>query len=287
MYLSDFIFFTITLSAFSILTLLATWEHIGKYSDWEQQIHKVLSNRLNENIIIPNMPAFPKLSKKPKPSCLCKNWFSWNGLNLDTPPCCKNGYIYAFKSLKKYLDVNNITYSLSNGTLLGAVRCGEMIQYDYNIDITIYHSISKTRDVLNLWHIKSPVFSNMTIIVNGLPWPQIEFSGSKDMVLYFNIEIDTKNHPIVYPCIFEGVVSSCAYNYRILLELLYGKDWMLPHRWADSSTNELSKDIDMKQLNVCIGKRLKMSERCKDIKNLIVGERLCDDNGLKKNSTTI
>ena len=39
MHLSDFIFFTVTLTVFAILTLMATWDHVGKYSNWEENTH--------------------------------------------------------------------------------------------------------------------------------------------------------------------------------------------------------------------------------------------------------
>tara|TARA_E500000331_G_scaffold194925_1_gene187249 strand:+ start:2299 stop:3156 length:858 start_codon:yes stop_codon:yes gene_type:complete len=282
MHLSDFIFFTVTLSAFAILTLIATWDHVGKYGDWEEKIHTVIHNRLTENKIIPSIPAFPKLTKRKLPACVCKDWATWNDMKLSIPPCCKEGYIRAFKSLKTYLDINNISYSLMNGTLLGAVRCGEMIQYDYNIDMKIYNTIGKSRDVLNSWHLKSPIFSNMTIIIKGLPWAENEFSGSSDMILYFNIEIDTKDSPPLYPCLFEGLKSSCVYNYQIILISLYGKDWMLPRRWTNSSALVLSKEIDMKQLNRCVDNRLKMNDNCKNMKNLIIGDKICGENITKK-----
>ena len=148
----------------------------------------------------------------------------------------------------------------------------------------IYNTIGKSRDVLNAWHLKSSIFSNMTIIIKGLPWSKSEFSGSSDMILYFNIEIVTKDYPPLYTCLFEGLKSSCVYNYQIVLISLYGKDWMLPRRWSNSSAMALSKEIDMKQLNRCIDNRLKMNDSCKDMKNLIIGDKICGKNITKKKS---
>ena len=111
MHLSDFIFFTVTLSVFAILTLIATWDHVGKYGDWEEKIHTVIHNRLTENKIIPNIPAFPKLTKRKLPACVCKDWAIWNDMKLSMPPCCKEGYIRAFKSLKTYLEARVNSFS--------------------------------------------------------------------------------------------------------------------------------------------------------------------------------
>jgi hypothetical protein len=57
------------------------------------------------------------------------------------------------KILKEYLDSSGIEYHLEGGTLLGLVRDGEFLEWDYDIDISIpsgeAHNFMKNR--LTLW----------------------------------------------------------------------------------------------------------------------------------------
>lgn len=278
MHLSDFVFFAITLSALALLTLISAWDHINHYANWEEKIHTSISTRLNENKRIMLKTFNIDKLRKPKPVireiCYCKQWSVWNDNNINMPACCREYYISSFISLSKYLKDNNVSYSLSNGTLLGALRCGEMINYDYNIDIVIYADKLDAKHVLNLWHRKSDIWDNMTIMIEGLPWSKTKFSGSHQVVLYYNIEV-SPDKPKLLPCLFEGVLSSCRKDSRSLLKKRYGKDWMIPRRWSNSSAVSLNKKIDMKQLNLCIDKRLKMNDKCEKIPDLLFGKDGC------------
>jgi FkbM family methyltransferase len=46
MHLSDFLFFTITLSVLAIMGILSMWDHVGKTTDWENRIHSRVRNSL-------------------------------------------------------------------------------------------------------------------------------------------------------------------------------------------------------------------------------------------------
>ena len=73
--------------------------------------------------------------------------------------CCHNNLrsmLYYFDDLAKILDV---TYFLDFGTLLGSVRHGDIISYDTDIDISIFHT---DKDKLKLM---IPYFKNMGFIL--------------------------------------------------------------------------------------------------------------------------
>ena len=77
------------------------------------------------------------------------------------------------------------------------------------------------------------------------------------------------------PCLFEGVMMHCGNDYHNKLTDLYGRDWMIPHRWNNSRKEDLDDAIDMKQLNHCVEKREKMRNLCIEFPEVIVGEKSC------------
>ena len=56
---------------------------------------------------------------------------------IDRPPCCIEGFKNLLFYITDLLDKNDIIYWLDYGTLLGAVRDGELISWDTDVDIGI------------------------------------------------------------------------------------------------------------------------------------------------------
>jgi hypothetical protein len=278
MYLSDFVFFSVTLSLLALMAIVSGWDHISHYTDWEQKVHVIATGKLNTPDIVqtPHAPAL----RAPEPKvalCDCKNWATWNNEGIETPTCCRTDTVAALKSLVSVLDESNIKYSLEGGTLLGAVRCGEFIQYDYDVDITVESPEPfLVKAALDKWHRHDTdnIFDRMTVHLTGLPWPQTEIEGSYQSHVMVDIHIVDRLSK-TRPCLFEGVMMRCVGDYHSRLTKKYGKDWMIPHRWTNSRKEGLNQAIDMKQLNHCVEKRETMSHLCAEFPNVIVGEKGC------------
>ena len=280
MYLSDFVFFSVTLSLLALMAIMSAWDHVGHYTDWDKKVHVITSGKLNRPVIV-QVPEYQTALRAPKQEvlveCDCRDWATWNNEGIETPACCRNDTVAALKSLVSVLDDSNIKYSLESGTLLGAVRCGEFIQYDYDVDITVESPEPfLVKAALDKWHRHDTdnIFDRMTVHLTGLPWPQTEIEGSYQSHVMVDIHIVdrlTKTRP----CLYEGVMMRCTGDYRALLTEKYGKDWMIPHRWDNSRKEGLDEAIDMKQLNHCVEKRETMRHLCEEFPDVIVGEKDC------------
>ena len=279
MYLSDFVFFTLTLSILVALSVISAWDRIGQYTDWQASEHMTIKKKLEKFVTVVEIDK-TKLQSVSLPTvpvkCTCGEWGRWNNNFIDTPPCCRNQTVTAFKSLVKHLDKYHIKYTLSGGTLLGAVRCGEFIQYDYDADILIFTTERLLKVTLDKWH-KSDVDGifkkmslTMTTNVNGMETHELK--GSPNGAVHFDIgayeEMDT------VPCLFEGMVMQCRSDFKSTLKKTYGSDWMIPHRWKEWP-KKLMKDIDNKQLNRCINQRKEMQAFCKVYDNFAIGDKGC------------
>jgi hypothetical protein len=188
-----------------------------------------------------------------KKRCSCGQWGKWHGHGKETPICCREDSIRALKSLVQCLNSHNIPYSLTGGTLLGAVRCGEFIKYDYDIDIDLFTNESNAKHALDHWHKTSNIFDDMRVTVSSLPWNKKEFSGSSLGDVHFDIGVK-QIIPTIVPCVFEDVVMYCHSDYNSVLTKKYGDDWLLPHRWKDWASAHLSIEIDH-SLDYCKKKR--------------------------------
>ena len=281
MYLSDFVFFSVTLSLLALMAILSAWDHVGHYTNWEKKVHIITSGKLNQPVIVQDpTPALRATKPEVLVECDCRDWATWNNEGIETPACCRNDTVAALKSLVSVLDDSNIKYSLEGGTLLGAVRCGEFIQYDYDVDINVESSEPfLVKAALDKWHRQDidNIFDRMTVHLTGLPWPQTVIEGSLQSHVMVDIHIVDRLYKI-RPCLFEGVMMTCTDDYRSHLTGLYGKDWMIPHRWTNSRKEDLDEAIDMKQLNHCVEKRELMKHLCAEFEDVIVGERECQTN---------
>lgn len=197
-----------------------------------------------------------KLLRKP---CSCGGWGKWHDHGKLTPWCCRRDSIRALKSLVVVLNAHEIPYSLNGGTMLGAIRCGEFILYDYDIDIDIFGEVDEVRRILDQWHQTSDIFGDMTVTVSSLPWRQQRFSGSNMGDVHFDIGVKP-TVPSLVPCVFEDVLMTCLADFDTVLTATYGQDWRVPHRWADWSQHKLKSQEDF-HFDHCVAKRNTIRER--------------------------
>ena len=64
MYLSDFAFFTFTITLLVFLSLLASWEHIDHYTNWDKKVHTKLQKSLDD-FSVPDVNYIPPSTVSP------------------------------------------------------------------------------------------------------------------------------------------------------------------------------------------------------------------------------
>ena len=176
---------------------------------------------------------------------------------------------------------------MQSGSLVGAVRCGQFLSYDYDIDIHVYANESYLKRIIDEWEKEqlkpNGILSEIGVNVGGLPWIdggwgrfwQSNFKKG-DVHVDFGFGLDEHQNVSVVPCIFGGKVLKCNANGRDELKKVYGKDWFIPHRWANWSEGILSTEIDLKQKEQCDEARKDVLEAyCTKYPNLLIGLNGC------------
>lgn len=220
-------------------------------------------------------PRIPTTHITPIHTCSCGNWGRWNDkVGEYTIKCCRNHTVMASKDIMAFLKHNNVPFTVTGGTLLGAVRCGEFIAYDYDFDLELYGTEDNMRALINKWHRTSPIFKEMSITLGGKSWRKNKLVGSKMGDVHMDIGVVQKQEELV-PCIFENANITCYKNYDMKLSNKYGQDWMTPRRWCDWSKSRLCKETDTSLENHCVKKRIEMYNHCKERPTLAIGKRGC------------
>lgn len=139
---------------------------------------------------------------------------------------------------KKILDANSIPFCLMYGTLLGAIRENDFIDYDEDIDIYILDeyregflnllfelrkngfevarylksdllSIIRENEYIDIYFFKKTLFGSRVCLADTISGKYLE--NSKKIL-------------------FLGEQYSIPFNYERILEILYGKSWRIPKR---------------------------------------------------------
>ncbi|XP_055346771.1 ribitol 5-phosphate transferase FKRP-like isoform X1 [Paramacrobiotus metropolitanus] len=98
-----------------------------------------------------------------------------------TPPCCARALKKTLEHVIDVLNLNGVRYWLEGGSLLGAARNGQLIPWDYDVDLGIYLNdtqlvqylrASTQRDLSGSWHsrTKAPFFVCSTVRPIGCTW---------------------------------------------------------------------------------------------------------------------
>ena len=194
-------------------------------------------------------------------ACTCGKWGRWhkkqNGKTID---CCKSHLVYTFHSLAKFLKSNNIKVSLNGGTLIGAVRCGSFINYDYDLDMFLYYDLQsgnarkKLIQLMEKWWSEAGINKYLKMRVS-LPWKQLMLKGSANGDIHFDIKVIKSHKNGTAPCIFEDFVTNCRKDYDWYLSKYYGSDWQVPKRWCKWHVtwagSKLCPEPDMVEVERC------------------------------------
>lgn len=162
-----------------------------------------------------------------------------------TPPCCLENLRITFRRVATVLDQCKARYWLEGGSLLGAARLGDLIPWDFDVDLGIYEADIEKCPLL-LFATKHPVKDD-----EGFVWEKategdflrVQFSETNrlhvDIFPFYPIDgIMTKNtwfadHPQdkefpeyfiknLTKIPFAGVMASAPYNVTQFLEFKFG-----------------------------------------------------------------
>lgn len=157
MFLSDFVFFTFTIFLFVVLGLMASWEHIDHYTDWNKKVHTRLKGTLDDAPVVETTSVryepptkleaeevknkVIKLhSEKPNGTQIIEHQLivrrpmSWGN--------CKelvgNRTEALYSQLSRLIPIiNDTNYLLGYGSLLGLLRDGDMNTNEVDNDIMV------------------------------------------------------------------------------------------------------------------------------------------------------
>ena len=101
-----------------------------------------------------------------------------------TPPCCLRALRETARHVFKILESENVRYWLEGGSLLGAARTGDIIPWDYDIDIGIYRN-----DIHRCKHLSHVRHTGIAVVdSDGFVW---EKATEGD---YYRVQYSRSNH---------------------------------------------------------------------------------------------
>lgn len=138
-------------------------------------------------------------------------------------------------SLKKCFDVNDLSFGLMYGTLLGAVREKNFIKHDEDTDIFIlYENQNKLFDLLfelrNIGFEVGRLDSALLSVIKDGEYIDIYFYKLKNSTIRacegYEIKAELLENLEDYS--FLGEIFKVPKNPEKMLEILYGKNWKIP-----------------------------------------------------------
>ena len=179
--------------------------------------------------------------------CSCGGWGRWHDVGGMTPMCCIKQTADVLHSIGAILDAHSIPYTLDGGTLVGARRCGSMIPWDYDGDLTIYTTASAAANAYRDWVAS---YSRGPLVTGSWGTRKVGSLSVGDV----HIDISNKGPapPPLERCTFHKQSMSCLTNSSEYLRSRYGDDWRTPKRWCDWSKGKLCNAIRAKDVaNMC------------------------------------
>jgi len=156
-------------------------------------------------------------------------------------------------TFKKILDRQNIEFGIIFGTLLGAVRESNFIEYDEDVDVFI---LEENKDIF-----LSILFELRDVGLNVVRYDSQLLSIMKDDD-YIDIYFFKKNSIGKRTCLEFSIKSGCmeslvdinfldttfktVNNYIDFLEYFYGKDWEMPKKYYHAKSNSFRAKIKMR-----------------------------------------
>ena len=106
--------------------------------------------------------------------CSCGGWQNkWYYKNESTPACCLRQTAETVFSVIDLFERYNISYSPDGGSLIGVVRCGSLLRYEYDFDFHIYNATQPAmKPLFEEWvlkeNMKGGVLTRWGVTVGGL-----------------------------------------------------------------------------------------------------------------------
>ena len=248
-----------------------------------RETYKKPQSGLNDTVTIPSSIRIPQINASE--SCSCGGWGAWHGHNQSTPDCCiaqSTLILWAFADL---FEQHGIKYTLKGGSLLGAIRCCQFLSYDYDIDLFVYTSEDRLKEIMDEWveeQLKAEgILSQIGLTVGGLPWigdgwGRFERSNFEKGDVHIDFQFGLSPNVSIVPCMFSGRIVECDEDGRNKLEEAYGEDWFIPHRWKNWDKGTLCKECDIAQKEQCDTARKDVKKLyCTKYPNLLIGLHGC------------
>lgn len=175
----------------------ADYTLVYKPSKWYQDEPCPLPvNETIKKIVLPNKGVVWKGCTRKTPSCSEAAFFDEEkGVRRNVPPCCRRHLLEMLGNIDRELTRRNITYTLTDGVVIGWYRNQKLVPYDADLDMYIDGTYYKTR----IW---DEVFGNLTKKY-GYQYLQIEdykfklqYSAKNGLTVdiwpYFNIKLRTQ-----------------------------------------------------------------------------------------------
>lgn len=173
---------------------------------------------------------------------------------------CKNNLL----EFKKILDNENLKFGLIFGTLLGAIREKNFIEYDEDVDVYVLDE-NKEKILSLLFIFKNHGFDvarydgELLTIIKDNDYIDIYFFKKKffkrRVCMQYEYYSEFFNKFTKTP--FLGEMFNTPNNYKIFLNELYGKDWMIPKK--DAHAEATPKVSRLEQLKMLIKKKLSLN----------------------------
>ena len=158
----------------------------------------------------------------------------------------------ALEIIVDHLNKNKLNYFVSGGTLLGIYRDGDLIEWDYDIDIDIYRETYN--ELMKVIKIISEEYSYPYRIGNNIFHPKVSIFINKVKVSISCLTQGIINNKymyrprtrikkdICYPTkdykFKENIIIKVPNNIVKYLISLYGENWETPIKWIEDDQNK-------------------------------------------------
>jgi len=196
-------------------------------------------------------------------ACSCGNWGRWYPNGMAPIGCVKNTLASVY-ALAKFVDTLGYTAHLSGGSLLGAMRCGSFIPWDYDADVQVRtNTVAEARALaskINAWAGGPQKPKTIFVTIDGsaqgrlLSWRPSHPGATKNGNVHLGVYVSDMKEPPLIPCVLNDIVLHCPANYNAMLSKHYGADWKsTPKRWKSWQSGVLRApvQVDVKRVDAC------------------------------------